>query len=584
MHQKLGYSMKSRFQLLTSAFVLAVGLQSHLWAQSAAPITAEMARRVDAAFAAWDNTRSPGCALGVSQNGNLVYSRGYGMSNLEYDVAITPDSIFGIGSISKQFTAFSIALLASEGKLSLDDDIRRYLSELPDYGQRITIRHLLTHTSGLRNAYGLLGLAGWRVGDGNPGATFAASRLLEPVTENDLLRMAARQKSIDFVPGAEYLYNNAGYTLLAVIVKRVSGQSLREFAEARIFGPLGMGDTQFLDDPGMIVRRRTSAYQPRPGGGWRIHIPVSWIVGPSGLYTTVGDLLKWEQNFVEARVGGRVLLDEMQTPGRLNDGTPTSYGLGLGLGVYRGLRTVGHGGDALGYLSEVVRFPDQHLAIGVLCNASTIYPRPLANKVAEIFLGLDALAPVAPRAPAVSVGEAEMAAVAGTYWNPTMRVLRFVMKDGQLTMDGELFTPLGGGRFRVGERPDDVLFPPPKTGASQEMHILAPAGTIVYSRVTVLSYSVTDLKAYAGEYRSDELDVTYTIVVMPEGGLAVLRKKVDPVPLTALKLDTFYGQSLGSAVTFVRAPSGNVTGFTISGGTPRRLSFTRVGAAPLTGK
>ena len=596
--------MKRQFQLFTTVLVLVLSLHTHSWAQSAAPITAEMAQRIDAVFANWDNTRSPGCAVGVSQNGNPVYSRGYGMSNLEYDIPITPDSIFNVASISKQFTAFSVALLASDGKLSLDDDIRRYLPEVPDYGQRITIRHLLTHTSGLRNAGSLLDLAGWRVSDENTGATFAASPLKEPETEDDVLRMTARQKSLDFVPGAEYVYNNGGYTLLAVVVKRVSGQSLRDFAEARIFGPLGMRDSQFLDDPNMIVRRRTSAYRPPPGGGWRIHIPVSRIVGPGGLYTTVGDLLRWEQDFVDARVGGRALLEEMQTVGRLNDGRTIGYGFGLNLGIYRGVRTVGHGGDDFGYLSNVVRLPDQHLAIAVLCNASTIDPGGLSRRVAEIFLGSGALAPVAPLAPAAPVGETEIAALAGTYWNPiTEQIRRFVMTDGKLVnqANSNALIPLGGGRFRLGGM--ELLFPPQKTGAPQEIHIPPPtfqapfscrswsgncggpwSEHAVFSRVLVPSYTATDLQAYAGEYRSDELDVSYTVVAMPEGGLAVLRKKVDPVSLTVVTLDKFSGQSLGTTVTFVRAPSGDVTGFTIAGGDPRRVSFTRVGLASSTGK
>ncbi len=583
--------MKRRLQLFVSAFILVLGLQTQSWAQGAGPISAETAQRIDAVFAAWDNTRSPGCALGVNQNGNLVYSRGYGMSNLEYDVPITPNSIFQVGSISKQFTSFSIALLATEGKLSLDDDVRRYLPEVPAYRQRITIRHLLTHTSGLRDALDLLDLAGGRPDD--------------LITEDDVLSMIARQKSLDFVPGAEFNYNNSGFTLLAVIVKRVSGQSLREFAETRIFGPLGMHDTQFLDDPRMIVRRRASAYQPGPGGGWRIiSIPLSSAVGPSGLYTTVGDLLKWQQNFVDARVGGRALLDEMQTPGRLNDGKTTDYGFGLAVDTYRGARTVGHGGSDAGYRAQVVqvyvvRDPNQHLAIAALCNLSTISPPDLTRKVADILLGSGALAP------AVSVGEAEIAALAGMYWNPSIGVWRLAIKDGKLTMEvmeGNLFgiscalVPLGGGRFRAGEGPTEFLFPPPKTGAPQELHILPPASqlwhmrmviardTDVLSRVTVPSYSATDLKAYAGEYRSDELDARYTVVVMPEGGLVVLRKKVDPVPLTAVTLDTFSGGSLGG-LSFVRARSGDVTGFTINYfGTPRRLPFTRVGVASSTGK
>ena len=574
--------MKRQFQLFTSAFVLVLGLNTHSWAQSAAPITAATARRIDSLFATLDNTSSPGCAVGVSQNGTVVYSRGYGMSNLEYDVPITPDSIFHVASMSKQFTAFSIALLASDGKLSLDDDIRRYLPELTDYGQRVTIRHLLTHTSGLRDGWELLRLSGRLDG--------------APVKEDDVLRMVARQKSLDFVPGAEFLYNDAGFTLLAVIVKRVSGQSLREFAETRIFGPLGMRDSHFHDDPTMIVRRRTSAYQPRPGGGWSIvpqAVGQSLAVGPVGLYTTVRDLLKWEQNFVDARVGGRALLDEMQTSGRLNDGTTTGYGFGLGLSTYRGVRAVGHGGADPGYLANVVRFPDQHLAIATLCNLNPI-PFFFRKVDEEILLGTGALAPVTPLAPAVPVGEAETAALVGTYWSPsTEQVRRFVMKDGKLIdqVRWGALVPLGGGGFRVSEGPTEVLFPSPKTGAPQELHVppLArnygpPAASEVFYRMTVPSYSATDLKAYAGEYRSDEVDVSYKVVALPESGLAVLRGTFDPIPLAAVTLDKFSGRGLGWTITFMRAPSGDVTGFTIAFGTPRRLSFTRVGVAPSTGK
>ena len=598
--------MKRRLPLFVSAFILLLGVQNQSLAQSVAPITAETARRIDALFAAWDNTRSPGCALGVSRKGNLVYSRGYGMSNLEYYVPITTDSVFDVASISKQFTAFSIALLASDGQLSLDDDIRRYLPELPDYGQRITIRQLLTHTSGLRNVPVLLGLAGWRFSDDAPESAAAPSPLNEPMTEDDVLRMAARQKSLDSVPGTEYLYNNGGYILLAVVVKRVSGQSLREFAEARIFGPLGMRDSQFVDDPNVIVRRRTSAYQPRPGGGWSIQIPLYRVVGNTGLYTTVGDLLKWQQNFVDARVGGRALVDEMQTFGRLNDARTIGYGFGLGLGVFRGLRSFGHGGDDFGYISDVVRYPDHDLAIAVLCNRDSINPSGLGRSVAEVLLGPGAFVPLAPLAPAAAVGEAEIAALAGTYWNPkTEVVLRLVMRDGRLVNQGNsaVFVPLGGGQFRVGGQPTngsaahEVLFPPAKPGAPQEMHDAPPAfqapfscrswsgncggpwsELAVFSRVTVPSYSATELMAYAGEYHSDELDASYTVVLTLEGGLAVLRKRVDPVPLTAVTRDKFSGRSLGSTVTFVRAPSGDVTGLTLAGATPRRLSLTKVGS------
>lgn len=561
---------RRRFQLLTAVFVLVLGPDTDSWAQGVTRIAAETAQRVDALFAPLDNRRSPGCALGVSLAGNLVYSRGYGMSNLEYDVRITPDSIFNVGSISKQFTAFAIELLASEGKLALDDDIRHYLPELQDYRQRITIRHLLTHTSGLRNSQGLLGLAGWRGNDNH--------------TEDDVVKMAARQKSLNFVPGAEYDYSNTNFILLAAIVRRASGQSLREFAQARIFGPLAMRDTHFHDDHTMIVPGRTSAYQPGPGGGWRIGISVSDNVGDTNLFTTVGDLLKWDQNFSDARTDWRVLLDEMQTPGRLNDGRATNYGFGLRVGTYRGLRTVGHSGSDRGYGASVVRFPDQHLAIATLCNRRGI---AVIGQVAEIILGPDVLAPLAA---AISSAQTGFEAFAGIYWDSLRDNLwTIVMQNGQLTMNGAPLESLGSGRFRVeyeinqpGELPTEVVLPLSYTGLPREVRVTFPFATTLpfatrgFTRVTAPSYPAADLTRYAGEYRSDELDVTYTIVV-EKGGLAVLRPKLDRVSLKAVKSDTFTGLTSGGTVTFIRSPSGDVTGLTISTGGTRRLRFTRVG-------
>lgn len=579
-----------RLQLLLSTVVV-LGFHSPARAQGPVPITGEKAQRIDAVFGAWANTQSPGCAVGVSQDGAVVYSRGYGMSNLEYDIPIIPESVFDVASVSKQFTGFSIGLLATEGKLSLDDDVRRYVPELPDYGQRITIRHLLTHTSGLRNTGDLFDLAGWRVNQRNPTSTFAGSPLQEPVTEDDVLRMAVRQKSLDFRPGAEFLYNNSAYTLLAVIVKRVSGLSLRDYAQARIFGPLDMRDTHFRDDPNVVVPRRTSGYRPRPEGGWWISSPLSTTVGAWGLETTVGDLLKWEQNFVDARVGGRALLDEMQTAARLDDGTSTGYGFGLWLGVDGQMRRVRHGGGDFGYAAELVHYyparnPGPHVAVAALCNVRSISASSLARRVVEIVLGAERLGadrPVDPLAPAVSMAEAELTALAGTYRNPIGgAILRLVVRNGRLIPEGadEAYVPLGNGRFRVGELPIEVLFASPGVGEPQTLQILrltpAPARAVVYARVPPVSYSVAELRGFVGQYRSDELDATYTVRLMPEGRLAVLREKVEPVPLTTITRDIFFGQSLGSSVTFVRAQTGVVSGLIISSNTPRSLAFTKI--------
>jgi CubicO group peptidase (beta-lactamase class C family) len=296
-------------------------------------------KSIDSIFAPWDNTRSPGCAIAISRQGRIVFSRGYGMANLELGVPITPASIFHVASISKQFTAACVALLAAEGRVSWADDIRKYVPELPDYGHRITLAHLAHHTSGLRDQWTLLRLADWRNDD--------------LITEADVLKIAVRQKAVNFAPGDEFLYSNTGYTLLAIVVHRVSGQTLRDFADARLFTPLDMRSTHFHGDHTEIVHGRTSAYEPRRGGGLKISIPVFDTYGATSLFTTAGDLLKWQRSLVEARVGGRDFVDALMISGRLNDGKDTGYGFGLSTRKWRGITEVGHAGADAGYRAHL---------------------------------------------------------------------------------------------------------------------------------------------------------------------------------------------------------------------------------------
>ncbi|WNG39052.1 serine hydrolase [Archangium minus] len=558
--------------MLMAAIAVAWATQApiaHAQAASASP--ADRHKQVDAVFAPWAGPTTPGCAVAISRDGVLDYARGYGMSNLEYDVAITPESIFHVASIAKQFTAFSIGLLAQEGKLSLEDDIRKYLPEMPDYGKKITLAHLIHHTSGLRDQWSLLNLAGWRFDD--------------LITEEDVLWVAAKQRGLNFEPGTEDLYNNTGYTLLAVIIKRVSGKPLRAFADERIFRPLGMTATHFHDDHTEIVRQRTSAYRQRKGGGWSISIPVFDVYGASSLFTTVGDLLKWEENFVHARVGGRALVEWMQKSATLNNGVAISYGGGLYVGTYRGLRTVGHSGADAGYRAEVIAFPDQRLAIVALCNGATIAPDTLTRKVADVYLG-DRMTAVTP--PAVEVPETELSALAGVYWSQLSdAVLRLEVKDGVLRrIDAPTsLVPLGNGAFRVGESTEEWRFPAPAAGAPahapRELHILGePLPPRVFARVTAPLPTVSALSSFAGQYRSDEVDMTYTVRVT-DGKLTVYWPRQTAITLEAIGGDRFVSSSLGT-VTFTRTASGKVDGLTISTRRVRRLRAERLAAAGAT--
>jgi CubicO group peptidase (beta-lactamase class C family) len=413
--------------------------------------TAGSDARVDRLFDAWHDTRGPGCALGVSRNGAVVYERGYGTANLETDTPIRPSSIFHAASVAKQFTALAVVLLARDGKLSVDDDIGKYVPELPDYGTPITIRHLLTHTSGLRDQWELIGLSRGR---------FEENR----ITEADVMGIVPRQKRLNFTPGAEYGYSNTGFTLLAAIVKRVTGTSLRDFADRRIFTPLAMATTHFHDDHTMVVPGRTSAYR-RQDGGWRVSIPNYDVYGATNLFTTVGDLLKWEANFDRPVVGDRTLFEEMETPARLTNGKATGYGFGLAVGRYRGVRVVEHDGADAGYRSYVGRFPEQGLAIAVLCNASTADPTALARGVADAYLG-GALTPAqtddapkrvplfdAPSRQAATVSSSALAAYAGEYYSEEVDArYRVAVRNSALsfrtgTSDPTLAWPLSADTF-----------------------------------------------------------------------------------------------------------------------------------------
>ncbi|RYZ40136.1 MAG: serine hydrolase [Myxococcaceae bacterium] len=517
-------------------------------------------QRVDALFAPWSGKATPGCAVGISHDGALDHARGYGMSNLEYDVPITPQSVFLVASISKQFTAFAIGLLAQEGKLSLDDDVREHVPEMPDLGRAITLTHLLHHTNGLREQGQLLNLAGWR-GD-------------DLYTEADILWALTRQRGLNFEPGSEVVYGNAAYTLLAVVVRRVSGKSLRAYAEERIFQPLGMTDTRFRDDHTEVVPRRAAAYSPREGGGWRISVPNVDHYGSTGLFTTVVDLLKWEQNLLDGRVGGQALMTWMRTSGRLNDGTATGYGGGLRLAPHRGLPMVSHDGMDGGYRTEALLFPDQRLAIVALCNGATLVPAELTRKVAEVYLGAH-LKNVMP--PAVKLPEAKLSSWVGTYWSPlTDEVVRLEVKDGALRQVGvpTAFVPMGQGAFRPGESMHVWRFSTPTARAPHALSIQdAWPTTREFIRVSAPLPSGPALDAFAGRYHSDEVDMTYTVHIA-DSRLVIRWPRRDEVVLEAVGGDRFVGSP--GTVTFTRAASGGIDGLTISNRRLRRLRAERL--------
>ncbi len=326
-----------------ASFLLPGGASGQTYPQT------ELTAQVDQLFAEWDTEDAPGAVVGVFKDGRIVYARGFGVANLDYGIPITPQSVLRIGSISKQFIAMCIAILDEQGKLSLDDDIRAYLPEMRDYGEPITIRHLLHHTSGIREYLTLVDLIG------RPeGSVFG-------YTTRELVELLARQQALNFDPGDRFSYTNSGYFLLAEIVTRVSGVRASAFARENIFDPLGMTHTRFYDDPNAIILNQALGYSSTPGVGYRLDILRSDVIGDLGVITTVEDLLHWDSNFYDNKLGGRTndLIATMFTRGRTNAGEELSYALGLEFGSYRGLKTMGHGGSAVGYIAEFLQFPEQ---------------------------------------------------------------------------------------------------------------------------------------------------------------------------------------------------------------------------------
>lgn len=318
-----------------------------------------------------DGKVGPGVSVGVVQNGKMLFSKGFGFADIESEEKVTPQTIFHVASVSKQFTAFSIALLADQGKLSLKDDIRKYLPEMYNFGTTITIDHLIHHTSGLRDQWNLLAMAGWRLDD--------------VITKNQILRLISKQRELNFKPGDEMVYCNTGYTLLAEIVSRISGKSFADWTQENIFQPLGMKNTLFYDDHEKIVKGRAYSYHS-DNNGFKKSVLSYANAGATSLFTTPEDLSLWAMNFETMKVGNKHVMELMDQRFILNKGDTISYAFAQDIGKYKGLNTRAHSGGDAGFRSFLLRFPDQHFAVSVFSNLASFNPGNLSYQIAELYL------------------------------------------------------------------------------------------------------------------------------------------------------------------------------------------------------
>lgn len=532
------------------------------------------ALRTDSVFQRFDRTDSPGCAVGVYQDGRILYARGYGMASLEHGVALSPRSVLDIGSISKQFTAMSILMLQQEGKLSIDDPIRKYIPEMPPYADKITLRRALSQTSGLRDLYVMMG---------QTGRTFAGDTV-------DALRIITRAAEPNYEPGARYLYTNSGWILAAQIVYRLTGKTLAQFAEERIFAPLQMHDTRYHADVSTIMPNGAEGYAPRPGGGYRVARSTydGAILGAGAVHTTVEDFGRWLNNYDAATVGGRDILETMTTATRLTDGSPatsganSAYAVGLSVGTLRGLRVVSHGGSWAGYRGHFLRFPDQRVAVSTFCNLTTSGPDSLARKVAGIYLG-EQMQPDSDAAWTSALASAPPASVSASSLRPLAGVWRNVERgevrrtrlagDSLYSVGGERtrIIPLADGRYRVGSG-TELRFEGDASRPSR-MLVRTTAETVTFTRVDTVALTPAQLAEYAGDYRNDEVEATHTWTV-EKGELVVYTNNRRQGALEPAYKDGF--TRAGTVIDVTRDAKGRITGFVVEAGRVRHLRFTRV--------
>jgi CubicO group peptidase (beta-lactamase class C family) len=516
-------------------------------------------QEVDRIFAAYDHSNSPGCSVGVMRDGRFVYRKSYGLASLELGVPLSSQSAFYVGSISKQFTAASVVLAAEQGALSLDDDIRKYIPELPDYGHTITVRQMLYQTSGLRDFFDLLYFSGLDAAEFN--------------SPDEILKLVVRQRGLNNIPGGEWVYSNTNYFLLGIALQRATKRSLAEFAAGTIFRPLGMTHTLFYHDASVVVPERVAAYALGANGNFLIDWSTSYsIVGGGGMITTVDDLLLWDKNFNADRLGKGTLIEELEKPGVLNDGSKTAYAMGLYLANHRGLATVEHDGALFGYRADYVRFPEQKLSVACLCNLASADPLEFARKVADLYLKSDLKPEVGVAALVEDEPLPASAVFAAKYLDPSTHLTNsFVASDGNLKQNGQVLWRTGANEFY--DLPGNVISFEAGDGKMQARISMHGETFFTGTKVEQPTPSAETLAGFAGLYRSTELDGAFAVSA-EQGNLVLRIGSNPPIKLVAIADDEFDAGGFMSIV-FHREVKDGVTGLIVFARAARGIEFNK---------
>ena len=499
---------------------------------------------------------APGCAAAVSLNGNVVFEKAFGLAELEHNVPNTAQTIFESGSVAKQFTAAALVLLQLDGRLSLDDPVRKYIPELPDYGAPLTIRHMLNHTAGLRDWGSVMSLTGAGRGD-------------RVINQDLALDVITHQRALNFKPGSEYSYSNSGYNLAAIIVERVSKQKFPAFVEERLFKPIGMKNSSWRDDYQRIVPGRAHGYSRQGNGPWRLNMPFMNVYGNGGMLTTVGDWMKWNA-MLESQSLGAPLVTALETRGVLNDGRKIAYALGLVVGTYKGMKDVSHGGATAGYQTFLARYPDKKVSVGVMCNGTSPSAGGIATSITDEIFGPF---PETPKTESAKVSEDELKKFVGIWRNEkTHGPARFVIENGVSRWSGARLVPMGGGQFTAGD--NQLKFTIDKDGKPMFAETVDSDGEVTrFAPEKEWTPTAEDLASFKGDWFSEEAGATFTVAVDADK-LFIKQRPATSLQMQPLYKDHFNVQ--GYYVWFTRDKNGKVDSLHVGGSRMRDMPFIRL--------
>jgi CubicO group peptidase (beta-lactamase class C family) len=529
---------------------------------------------IDSLFKKWDMPDVPGAALGVIKDGKLIYSKGYGIADLEHDIDITPSSVFYIGSVSKQFVTFSVLLLEEQGKINLDDKIQKYLPDFPDYGTHLTIRHFIHHTSGVRDYLTLMSLKG--------------RNYLDNADVDEVYELIKNQKELNFTPGEKYLYSNSCYFMLAMIVEKAAGQSLKVFADENIFKPLGMKSTLFYDDNTDLINNRVFSYNKKENEeGFDNLISRFDLVGSGGVYTNIEDLFLWDQNFYNNKLGkgGQDIINKMHEEGQLNNGESSGYAFALNNGTYKGLKTVSHGGSLAGYRSQLIRFPEEKFSVIILANRGDANPTTKTHKIADILLkdrfveetdknDSNSKKPIAEK----PLEKFTINQLTGNYEIQTGVVLEVTNKYGTL----HVLQSWNKSAYYIGNTAENTYEMPGNTSiqftfsdlkndVAQRLTVFQNGINRIWKRKEEVDLSNILLNDYTGNFYSPELDTTYRLF-LEDGMLKVKITNTKAQELTPYGIDIFTTD--GGVVRFKRS-NDVITSAELDAGRVTNLKFEK---------